>query len=469
VRALLLAALAAFTVITPLLLVALGPPILSSSYGASHMRFELLGFSGGASLLLLAILAVRARKGRPWQTLVPQLLPLLVTLSALVIVSEWSRKPFDYDCYEYAGRALLAGLDPYRHGLLYLYPPLTAQVMAGAWILVQGAASLFGGALTDDAAWDVVFYLYQCMQVGLVAWLYVLGARFARRIGLPSPWAELLVAVLLVFANPLLRTLRHGQVNLLVLDLALAGVLAARSRPALAGAAIALAGHVKLYPLTLLLPLVLSRRWRAAAWTVGSLGTVVAFQIGFGEGLGLWTSFLEFYARVGGEVAFRNGSVHSLVFNTIRLTGGAALAEPVASAVARCASVAALAWLALRVLARERERRVGRRTDEPSFLADAADCLAIALLASPSAWEHHFLFALPLVLVAVATRVPERTGAVALGAFLMLGMPTFDLFPLGYHRLAGLLLLLWITPAVRRAAQKPPRSATATLPSGDAP
>jgi hypothetical protein len=459
VRALLLAALAAFTVTTPLLLVALAPPIFSSSYGASYARFELLGFSGGASLLLLAMLAVRERNGRPWHTLVPRLLPLLVTLFALVLVSEWSRKPFDYDCYEYAGRALLAGGDPYRTGLLYLYPPLTAQGMAGAWLLVQGVAALFGGELANDSAWDVVFYLYQCVQVGLVAWLYVLGARLARRLGLPSPWAELLVAVLLVFANPLLRTLRHGQVNLLVLDLALAGVLAARSRPALAGAAIALAGHVKLYPLTLLLPLVVTRRWRAAAWAVGSFGAVVALQIGLGDGLALWTSFLELYARVGGEVAFRNGSVHSVLFNTLRLLGASELAVPVASAAAKFVSVVALAWLALRVLARERARRARRIGDEPSFLADAADCLALALLASPSAWEHHFLFALPLVLVAVATRVPERTGAVALGAFLMLGMPTFDLFPLGYHRLAGLLLLLWLTPALPPAARSAPASA----------
>lgn len=447
-RALLLASLAAFTVLLPLVVEAAAPAVLSSSYGASYARFELLGFSGGASLLLLAVLAVRERRGRPWTELVPPLLPLLVTLSALVLVSEWSRKPFDYDCYEYAGRVLLAGGDPYRQGLLYLYPPLTAQVMAFAWLAVQAVASLLGGALENDAAWDVVFYLYQCAQVGLVAWLYVLAARFARRVGLPTPWAEVLVAVLLVFDNPLLRTLRHGQVNLWVLDLALYGALAASSRPVLAGSAIAVAGHVKLYPLTLLLPLVVSRRWRTAVVALGVFAAIVALQTGFGRDLSLWTSFADFYSRVGGEVAFRNGSLHSVLFNTLALLGRPAAAAPVASAVAKVASAGALAWLALRVLARERERRGGRAEDDASFLADAADCLALALLVSPSAWEHHFVFALPLVLVAVATRGSERPGTVALGAFLMLGMPTFDLFPFGYHRLAGLLLLLWITPAV---------------------
>jgi alpha-1,2-mannosyltransferase len=462
VRALLLAALAAFAVLLPLVPEALAPAIVSTSYRAGYARFELLGFSGGTSLLLLAALAARERRGRSWLALVPSLLPLLVTLWALVLVSEWSRKPFDYDCYEYAGRVLLAGGDPYRQGLLYLYPPLLAQGMAGAWLLVRYVASFFGSGLGDDAAWDLVFYLYQCAQVGLVAWLAVLGARFARRIGLPTPWAEVLVAVLLVFGNPLLRTLRHGQVNLLVLDLALAGALAARSRPALAGVAIALAGHVKLYPLTLLLPLVVVGRRRAAAWALGTVAAVIALQTGFGRDLSLWSSFLDRYAGVGGEVAFRNASVHSVLYNAIRLLGAPRPAAPVASALAKAASAAALGWLALRVLARERARRDGRAADEPSFLADAGDCLALALLASPSAWEHHFLFALPLALVAVARRGAERPGAVALGLFLVFGMPTFDLFPFGYHRLAGLLLLLWITPAARApSGPAAPRAAPA--------
>jgi hypothetical protein len=44
---------------------------------------------------------------------------------------------------------------------------------------------------------------------------------------------------------------------------------------------------------------------------------------------------------------------------------------------------------------------------------------------------------------------------VALGLFLMLGMPTFDLFPLSLHRLGGMLLLLALTPSRRLAAPFP--------------
>ena len=72
------------------------------------------------------------------------------------------------------------------------------------------------------------------------------------------------------------------------------------------------------------------------------------------------------------------------------------------------------------------------------------------------------MLALPLALVAVALRGRERPGLVALGIFLAFGMPTFDLFPLSLHRLAGMLMLLALTPARRldaSAREEAPRVA----------
>ena len=53
--------------------------------------------------------------------------------------------------------------------------------------------------------------------------------------------------------------------------------------------------------------------------------------------------------------------------------------------------------------------------------------------------------ALPLAIYAVVRRGRERAGWVAVCIFAMLAMPTFDLFPLGYHRMAGMLGLLLLT------------------------
>jgi hypothetical protein len=116
-------------------------------------------------------------------------------------------------------------------------------------------------------------------------------------------------------------------------------------------------------------------------------------------------------------------------------------------------SLAMAAWLCLRCAARERSaREPGGPEAEPRLLANGADALALSLLISQSVWEHHFLLALPLVIQAVATRGRERPGAIAAATFLMLGMPTFDLFPLAHHRAAGLLWLLVLSrPRADRA------------------
>ena len=261
------------------------------------------------------------------------------------------------------------------------------------------------------------------------------------------------VGLLLLVDNPLLRTLRHGQVNLWILDLALIAILFARRIPALAGFALALSIHVKLYPLVLLLPLALARCWRAVAWSAAGCALVVLAQTDLGRDWTPWLQFADFYSRVyPGEMAFRNSGFHSVLFNTLRflfdLPPGS-LRAPVRLA-ASAFSLAMALWLLLRTLARERAG--GPAPDR--LLTNAADALAFSLLISQSVWEHHFVFALPLVILAVATRWRERPLAVAVCVFLMLGMPTFDLFPLSYHRAAGLIGLLVVTrpsrPGLRR-------------------
>jgi hypothetical protein len=211
---------------------------------------------------------------------------------------------------------------------------------------------------------------------------------------------------------------------------------------------------VKLYPLVLLLPLALGRCWRAIAWCAVGAVLIVLAQTDLGRDWTPWAQFAEFYSRVyPGEIAFRNSSFHSVAFNTLRFlfgrpTGGLLALVQYASGAF---SLAMIAWLLSRALARERAG--GAATDR--LLANAADALAFSLLISPSVWEHHFVFALPLVILAFATRWRERPVAVAVCAFLILGMPTFDLFPLSYHRGAGLLWLLTVTRPERLSRAEP--------------
>lgn len=454
------AALALVSVLAPLALAEWAPPFVGMSYGVRSQPFELLGLTGGALLLGVALREWRRRAAGGPAALLELGVPLAVALHFLVLTSEYAERRFDYDCYEYAGRALLAGQNPYQIGLIYLYPPLTAKAMATAHGVVEALSAALGWSAARDDVWERVFYLYQCAQLGLVVGAYFLLLRLARTLGLAAPWAPVLVGALLLFDDAVFRTLRHGQVNLWILDLSLVALLAARRAPALAGLALALAGHVKLYPLLLALPLALRRRWRALAWSAVSLAAIALAVADFGRDFTLWRWFAELARQdFPGEIALRNTSAHAIAYNATRLLFGAPRAVvPLAGA----AAAGFAAWYLARAFTRERAllaARVGSEADAAlearGFAAHGADALAFSLLVSPSVWEHHYVLALPLALWAVALRGRERPAAVALGLFLMLGMPTFDLFPLSLHRLGGMLLLLALTPPQRLGGEAP--------------
>jgi hypothetical protein len=449
------AALVLAAVLAPLWIAAQDPRALASSYGGRTVAFELLGFSATIAFTAIGLLEARARGARSLRDLVPLALPLLVGLHYTYLVAEYSRKPFDYDCYEYAARALLLGEDPYRVGLNYLYPPLTAQVFARAHAAAGWLAGALGAAPDEESVWDVVFYLYQCAQLGMILLLYFLASRFARAIGMSREAAAWLVAALLLFDNPLLRTLRHGQVNLWIANLSLVSLLAARSRPALAGTALALAVHVKLYPAVLVLPLLAARAWRVVVLAGVAFAAVVALQTDGLRDWTLWRQFADFYTRIyPGEFAYRNNSFHSLAWNTLRLVFDAppqAIRTPIRLA-SSAVSLAMAAWLCVRIAARARAARAEGDTGA-RLAADGADAMAFSLLISQSVWEHHYVLAIPLAIRAVALRGADRPLAVFLAVLLALGMPTFDLFPFSYHRVVGLLsLLLLVGP---RAAVSP--------------
>ena len=443
--------------LVPLALAEWAPPFVGMSYGVRSLPFELLGLTGGAVILGAGVAAWRRHAGAGARAWLAAAAPLAVALHFLVLTSEYAERRFDYDCYEYAGRALLADQNPYQIGLIYLYPPLTAQAMAGAFRGVGAVSGALGWSAARDDVWDRVFYLYQCAQLGLVVAAYFLLLRLARRYGLGAEWAAALAAGLLIFDDAVFRTLRHGQVNFWVLDLALCALLAARRAPLLAGLALALAGHIKLYPLLLGLPLLLTGHWRALLWTGAWLAGIGVALAGFGRDFTLWGWYLEFLRQdFPGEIALRNTSFHAVFWNATRLLFG----EPRAvGLLAPLAAAAAAAWYLARAVQRERSARADAAHAEPGvrlrrLAIHGADALAFALLVSPSVWEHHYVMALPLALWAVAASGRSRPEAVSLGVFLMLCMPTFDLYPLSLHRLAGMLLLLALTPA-RRLASAP--------------
>jgi hypothetical protein len=95
------------------------------------------------------------------------------------------------------------------------------------------------------------------------------------------------------------------------------------------------------------------------------------------------------------------------------------------------------------------------------LIAHGADALAFGLLVSPSAWEHHYVLAMPLVIWTIAMRGLARPWIVGIGVLRTLVVPTFDAFPLSYHRIVGLLLLLIAaSPRILTSVELGPQEAT---------
>lgn len=421
---------------------------------------QLFVFCAAVALTGIGGYALYQQRGAGVQSQLPLPLAILVFFHFLAILRQHGARSWDYACYERAAQAIVQGLSPY--GDCYIYFPTPAQVFAWLYQLSMIGASF---VLTDithkaDQLWDLVFYLYEATQFLQVILAYALCYRLARRLGLEAMRASVLIAMLFLFNNPLLATLKHNQVNLWVLNLILLAMLWLPRHPLLSGLCVAIGGHIKLYPLILLLPWTLTRQWRALlAAGAGMIGLVLVQTRG-GQDWHLWQAFLAFAGTFPKGTFFRDNSLHSLVYNTIGhlkwLLGDPSYTvneQRVGWIVLVAMGILGLLYL-VRFFQRERglativpqaeNRRERRMLTE---MGHSIDAIALGLLISPVVWEHHYLLALPVVIWGLATQdAPRRLGLVGVSAFLIFVIPTFDIFPFSYHRLAGLLLLVATLP-----------------------
>jgi len=468
-RCLLAAALAS---LLPGVLWAAHLPILGSTGGPRYEVVELFGFTTSLAIIALAWPELRRLRAAGAAELVPVVLPLLAALLFLTHVSEHSVRSPDYRDYERASQAIVAGQDPYQYGR-YLYPPLPGQALAGAFGALDRATRLAGKPQSPEVLWDGVFFLTQCAQYFLLLATWFLLYRLGQTLGFDRASAAALVTVLLVVSNPTFRLLKFNQVNLWVVDTLLLGTLWLRARPFAAGLVVALGAHIKLYPALLLAYWAALRRWAAVAGGVVGLALLALATSGGGRDWTVWGQFVRFAPSFPKGGDFRDNGLHAVVRNLLRF--GARIADrndpwllTVTGRITAVLTLAVLAWFAWRFVRRERVVRswpedAGEQAATWRVCGHLADAVGLALLVAPIVWEHHYLLALPLVVFAAAVAGRERPWPVALGWFLMFALPTFDVFPLSWHRLAGLLLMLWVTgPERAHGPWSPPRLPLAT-------
>jgi alpha-1,2-mannosyltransferase len=316
------------------------------------------------------------------------------SLAALFSTPLGRRWPFvDLVVYRLGGQAVLEGAHLYAlrfpGDLAFTYPPLSAIAFAGL-----GALSL---AALEPLVTAVSIVLLP-LALGFALRLAPLSAQISRDLAVRL---ALLGAAAAVWLEPVWTTLRYGQIDLLIATLILYD-LSRSDGFRWKGAGIGLASGLKLTPAIFAAYLLLTRRYRAAAVSLAVFAAtvLVGFAAAPGDSREFWGAAFLDPARVG---RIENTANQALRGAFARLLHSSHV-EPW--------------WLATAILVGATGMllavRAGRRGDD---VEGFSLCALTGLLVSPVSWSHHWVLAIPaLMLFAVNAQRRAWTAGLACAA-----------------------------------------------------
>jgi alpha-1,2-mannosyltransferase len=355
-----------------------------------------------------------------WPTVAWRLFQLLT--SAALLWAVWrllGHTPYriDLDVYRMGGRAWLDGSPLYSDGVLFstqagldlpfTYPPLAAITFAPFALLplpvASAAITLTTLVLLVVSTWIVLARLRVSGH-----WPAFTGPAWWRQCWL----AAAIVAPAVLFLEPVRSNFEFGQINVVLMTLVIADCVPRKTpwpRGLLLGVAIAL----KLTPAIFLLYLLLRRDTRALLTTTAAAvgATMIGFIFAWRDSLQYWTETVHDTDRIGTVTFNTNQNIAGLLARLGVSEGPRFVLWTLA-----CVAVLGLTvWSTRRVL----------NAQEPAL---ALVCVALfGLVVSPVSWSHHWVWALPAVLVTAVIGYRERNVALAavsaLGVLLMVCMP----------------------------------------------
>ncbi|OQO90340.1 hypothetical protein B1813_17345 [Saccharomonospora piscinae] len=304
----------------------------------------------------------------------------------------------------------------------------SAVYRAGALTLLQGEPLYEGNTLGAEPWWALLPFTYPPaaallfaplaffpVQVawGLVAAVSFLALALVIRVtiaALPrlagelprwaSPARATLIFTLVAFGmEPVWRTIFLGQINLILMALVVLDVLVLCRRDSRwGGVLVGVASAVKLTPLIFIPHLLFTGRRADAARALGSFAGLqgLLFLVAPSDAARFWTHTVFNQGRIGPMHWAGNQSLNGLLN---RLTDLAPWASTAALGIGALLAPFAV-WLML---------RFHRRGQHLYALLVTA---FYALLVSPVSWSHHWVWAVPLIVVLVA-RLPRTTPATA--------------------------------------------------------
>jgi alpha-1,2-mannosyltransferase len=275
----------------------------------------------------------------------------------------------DVEVYREAGVSILTGRPIYEamtespQLLPFTYPPFAALWALPLALIPFGAVGWLWTALQLAANTAIVWYA---------------GWRLIHRAGARAPLVLALLVVPMIWLQPVADGIRFGQVNAFMVLACLMDLR--RPRPGLLrrippGVLVGLAMSIKLTPGVFVVHYLVNKRWREAAWAVGTaVGVTVGTWLLLPEAsFAFWGGALQDPSRLGPNSGTSNQSLRGFLLRVAPqgLTGTAIWLV--------CVAVVGVIGFAL-------ARRAYRQHDS---IAEVAVVGLMAVLLSPVAWIHH--------------------------------------------------------------------------------
>jgi alpha-1,2-mannosyltransferase len=309
----------------------------------------------------------------------------------------------DLDVYRIASRVWLRDGNPYRNllttaqgtRLWYTYPPIAVVLLAPLAIVPM---------------WLSGVLLTLASIAALALTLVAFGVR---------GWTLTCVLPVALFLEPMWSTLDYGQINALLMAMVAVDCLAVTPRTP-RGCLVGLAAAVKLTPALFMLYFLLRRDYRAVGVSAVSFAsaTALGFALAPAESVPYWTHDVFATSRIGNPIYASNESILAVLER----------------AGMRPGAMTTVVWLALSCVVLAVACRGMSRSFEAGLprLALVLNAFAV-LLVSPISWSHHWVWAVPaLVILACAGPFRLRLAA-GLGTVIFFLAPQWW-FPSGGQR-----------------------------------
>jgi alpha-1,2-mannosyltransferase len=393
----------------------------------------------------------------------------------------------DIDVYRMGGQAWLNGQPLYANGgkgvdfhtrigldLPFTYPPLAAVAFSPfAWLGLSPASvtiTVITLVLLLVSTWIVLTRLQVWEHTPADRKLVIREPAWLRRCWLAAG----IVALATIYLEPIQANFAFGQINVVLMTLVIADCVPRRTpwpRGMLLGIAIA----VKLTPAVFLLYFVLRRDFRTVLTTVGTVvaASLVGFVLAWGDSWEYWTTTIHHTDRIGSAALNTNQNV----------AGSLARLELSENTHFVLWTAACFAVLGLTIWAVRRIAPNGTQVGPDNQVLGVVCVALFGLMVSPVSWSHHWVWALPALLVTWLIAYRQRNIALgvvaAAGVALMIWIP-LELLPKHHEetaswwrQLLGMSYVWWalalIAVAGLTASERPvsPRQSRGSAPVAD--